>query len=81
MRSSLFVFVLMKKFKFETYIFEGAVSDSFGKCIAHKWKGETMAISEKRARSNLMYQFKKQNNMTASAKINLHGKIILKERV
>lgn len=65
--------------KFKTYIFEGAVSDSLGKCITHNWKGETKAISEDKARSNLMFQFKKQNNMIASTKITLHGKI--EERV
>ena len=34
-----------------------------------------MAISEKKARCNLAFQFKKQNNYIANSKINLPGKI------
>lgn len=56
------------------YIYDGPVME-FDKCIADHWKGETIASSEKKARSNLTYQFKKQNNRLASAKITLPGKI------
>lgn len=56
------------------YIYDGPVME-FDKCIADHWKGETIASSEKKARSNLTYQFKKQNNRLAGAKIALPGKI------
>ena len=48
----------------------------FDRCIADHWKGETMATSEKKARSNLIYQFKKANNRVARTKISLEGKIV-----
>lgn len=56
------------------YIYDGPVME-FDKCIADHWKGETIASSEKKARSNLTYQFKKHNNRLAGAKIALPGKI------
>lgn len=55
------------------WIYDGPVT-VFGKLIGN-WRGETIASSEKKARSNLAYQFKKQNNRTASAVIDLPGKL------
>ena len=43
------------------YSYNGPVME-FDRCIANKWQGETMAVSEKKAKSNLVYQFKKKNN-------------------
>lgn len=40
-----------------------------------------MAETEAKARSNLLYQFKKQHNKTANTKIELAGKIFEAERV
>ena len=54
------------------YIYDGPVTQ-FGKCIANKWHGETIAESQRKAISNLEYQFKKKNNMLATAKIGLPG--------
>jgi hypothetical protein len=51
----------------------------FDRCIANKWQGETMAISEKKAKSNLVYQFKKKNNRTAATRISLPGNVELVE--
>lgn len=56
------------------YVYEGPVME-FDHCVADKWKGETVAPSESKARSNLAYQFKKQNNRIAGTRITLPGKI------
>lgn len=56
------------------YIYDGPVME-FGVCIADRWRGSTYAKSEKKARSNLNYQFKKQNNRVPGARIVLTGKI------
>lgn len=58
------------------YLYEGPVME-FDRCIASKWKGQTRATSEKKARSNLAYQYKKNNNRVANTKITLPGKIIV----
>ena len=56
------------------YSYQGPVQE-FDRCIANNWSGTTYAPSEKKARSNLTYRFKRENNKTASAKITLPGKI------
>lgn len=58
------------------YSYNGPVLE-FDRCIAHKWKGETMAVSEKKAVSNLTFQFKRSNNKAPHAKISLPGKLEL----
>ena len=59
-----------------TYIYEGPVM-RFENCIANKWRGETIATSEIKARSNLIYQFKKQNKLEPNSKITLPKKIVM----
>lgn len=54
------------------YIYEGPVM-SFEKCLTSKWKSSTFASSEKKAKSNLIYQYKKENNLSKTYKINLPG--------
>lgn len=56
------------------YKYEGPVM-MFGVCIMSNWKGETMAVSESKAKSNLAYQFKRQNNRIAGSEITLPGRI------
>lgn len=56
------------------YIYEGPVME-FNTCITNLWKGETIAPSESKARSNLIYQFKKNNHRSPGTKITLPGKI------
>lgn len=56
------------------YEYEGPVM-VFGICVMNNWKSETMAVSESKARSNLAYQWKKQNNRVAGSNITLPGKI------
>ena len=55
------------------YIYDGPVKE-FDKMIAEHWKGETIAPSEARARSNLAYQFKKEKHRTPNSKIKITGK-------
>lgn len=57
------------------YIYDGPVME-FNTCIADHWKGETIANSEAKARSNLAYQFKKSNNRVAGTRITLPGKLV-----
>lgn len=59
----------------DKYRYDGPVVE-YGRCISNNWKGETMANSEPKARSNLTYQFKKQTNRLPTAKISLPGKVI-----
>lgn len=59
----------------DKYVYEGPVM-MFDTCVANHWKGETMAPSESKARSNLIYQYKKKNNRQAGTKFTLPGKVI-----
>lgn len=59
---------------YHKYVYDGPVME-FDKLVANHWKGETMALSEKKARSNLAYQYKKKNNRIASVKVTLPGEI------
>lgn len=58
------------------YSYDGPVME-FDRCITNRWKASTYAVSEKKARSNLTYQYKKRNNKLPNTKITLPGKIIL----
>lgn len=60
------------------YKYDGPVM-VFGVCVMNNWHGETMAATESKARSNLTYQFKKQNNRVAGSKITLPGQIKMVE--
>lgn len=60
------------------YSYEGPVM-SFDRCVANRWKASTTAVSEKKARSNLAHQYKREFGLTANAKITLPGKIVLVE--
>lgn len=60
----------------DLYTYEGPVM-SFGNCICRHFTLTTYAVSEAKARSNIMYQFKKQNNMALGTKIELPGTIFI----
>lgn len=60
------------------YSYEGPVLE-FGTCVAYRWKASTYAVSEKKARCNLTYQFKKQHSRFVGTNISLPGKIMLVE--
>lgn len=63
---------------YHKYTYDGPVME-FDRLLADHWKGETMAPSEKKAKSNLIYQFKKQNSRIVGTKITLPGKIKMEE--
>lgn len=56
------------------YTYDGPVME-FDICIANRWQGSTFAVSEKKARINLAYQFKKNNNRIPGSRISLPGKV------
>lgn len=58
------------------YTYDGPVK-SFDRCISSRWQGTTYAVSEKKARSNLVYQYKRSHNMLPDAKIALPGKLVV----
>lgn len=58
----------------QLYVYEGVVKE-FDNIISRDWKGSTYAVSEKKAKSNLIYQYKKAHNKVASVKITLPGKV------
>ena len=56
------------------YSYEGPVM-KFDVCVDNRWRGETFAPSESKARSNLAYQYKKENGLAPNARITLPGKL------
>lgn len=56
------------------YLYKGPVME-FNTLLIDRWEGETVAPSEKKARSNLTYQFKRGNNRIAGTRITLPGKL------
>lgn len=56
------------------YIYEGPVME-FEKCIDPFWRSETYAESEKKAKSNLAYQYKRKTGRVINARITLPGKL------
>lgn len=61
------------------YSYNGPVME-FERCICDNWKASTFAVSEKKARSNLTYRYKKENGKTANARITLPGKLTVIKR-
>lgn len=47
----------------------------FGRIVEPNFSAETYAVSPERARSNILYQFKKANGYTTSANLTLTGKV------
>ena len=60
----------------DKYRYEGPVS-VFGRCVDNNWKAETMAVSEKKARNNLRYQYSKQVGKIPATRVELPGKIMI----
>lgn len=60
------------------YIYDGPVLE-FDRIVDNKWHGETSANSEKKARSNLAFQFKIETGRTKNCKIALPAKLKIKE--
>lgn len=57
------------------YSYKGPVME-FERCVSSNWEGTTYAASEKKARSNLVYQYKRQSNKIAATRITLPGKLV-----
>jgi hypothetical protein len=64
---------------YDEYLYEGPV-EVFGKVVARHWSGTTYAPSEKKARSNLAYRYKKDNDMIPGTRVTLPGKITVLKR-
>lgn len=62
--------------EYNKYVYNGPVME-FDRCVDNHWKGETMAPTESKARSNLAYQYKKMYGRTSATKISLPGKLIM----
>lgn len=60
--------------KMKKWEFFGSVL-RYGKVIDPSWHGRTIAVSERKAYSNLMHQFKQQNGLTNATNIKLEGDI------
>lgn len=60
--------------EYHKYLYDGPVME-FDRCIDSHWKGETMAPTETKAKTNLAYQYKKMYGRTPATKISLPGKI------
>jgi len=56
------------------YIYDGPVY-VFKTLVSSNWHGETMADTEKKARSNLTYQYKQQTGRARTAKVRLTGDV------
>ena len=56
------------------YVYEGPVLE-FERLLTDRWRAETLAPTERKAISNLQYQFKKNNNILPNSKISLPGKL------
>lgn len=62
----------------DRYIYSGPVMQ-FERIVAPKWSAETSAVSEAKARSNLIFQYKKLVGLAPYAKITLPGKVMRAE--
>lgn len=60
----------------QLYFYDGPVLE-FDRIIANHWSASTRAESEKKARSNLAFQFKKQYGRAPRSKITIPGKLII----
>lgn len=62
----------------QTYYYDGPVLE-FDKIIANRWSSSTRAVSEKKARCNLAYQFKMEYGRIPRSKITIPGKLTIIE--
>lgn len=58
------------------YRYDGPVM-IFGKIVNERWDGETVAKTEDKARSNLIYQYKRSHNRSLYSKVSLPGKLMI----
>lgn len=60
------------------YSYDGPVME-FDRIVANQWKGSTIAPTEKKAKSNLSYQYKREHGKTPASKISLPGKLSMSD--
>lgn len=58
------------------YSYDGPVM-RFDRCVAGRWRGETTAPTEQKARSNLCCRWKRENGLPMGVKVALPGRITL----
>ena len=58
------------------YKYTGPVLE-FNRIVANNWYGQTIAVSESKARANLAHQFKRDTGRVPRSKITLPGKIVV----
>lgn len=58
------------------YGYRGAVM-IFNHVVCNDWYGQTSAVSEKQAKSNLAYQYKQENQLMPTVKVSLPGKVYI----
>ena len=58
----------------KTYVYKGAVM-MFDRVINPYWEAETTATSAKKAKSNLIFRYKKMNRLEPTAKVILPGQV------
>lgn len=58
----------------KTYVYKGAVM-MFDRVIDPYWEAETTATSAKKAKSNLVFRYKKMNGLDPTAKVTLPGQV------
>lgn len=60
------------------YSYDGVVKE-FDTIISNRWRWSTYAASEKKARSNLIYCYKREHGKSPDSKITLPGKLVMHE--
>lgn len=60
------------------YSYNGSVM-MFDTCIERSWKASTWAISDKKAKSNLIFRYKNEHDLARNAKISLPDKITMED--
>lgn len=60
------------------YSYDGPVM-SFDRCLVGRWRVETTAPTERKARSNLCGRWKRENSLPMGVKVALPGRITLLE--
>ena len=57
------------------YVYDGPVME-FDRVVTKRWRGQTMAVSSKKARSNLTYQYKKEHSKMPGSRVSLPEELI-----
>lgn len=57
------------------YSYDGPVFE-FDRIVDNHWRAQTYAVSEAKARSNLVFQYKRNTGRAPRSKITLPGKIV-----